>query len=180
MKLQLSLDLKSIQKALEDIEDYKKTLAYKRTLFLERLLDEGITVAEQNKGAIGKYILFRKEIEDGTNQSVGILIGENTQTIKSEWIVKDDTIKTAELSPILFAEFGSGRLAEVMFNDISEVGQGTFPGQTHAFDPEGWWYMDAKDKKWHHSVGFKPTHPMYYAEMAMIEKIQAIAREVFA
>lgn len=177
MKLQISLDKKSINKALKEIEKYKQSLADKRELFLERLLDVGISVAEEHRSGMGKYILFRKEVTNDPDKSIGVLIGENRQTIKSEWKTKEGT-KTAELSPILFAEFGSGFLAEVLFDNVEGVGQGTFPGQTHAFDDGGWWWM-GMDDEWHHSYGFKPTHPMYNAEVKMLEQIETIAREVF-
>lgn len=178
MKLQINLDKKSINKAVRELKKYQDSLADKRRIFLERLLDEGIVVAEQNKGSMGKYILFKREVTDESGKSIGVLIGENRQVIKSEWKVKNGEIKTAEISPILFAEFGSGFLAEVLFQNAENVGQGTFPGQTHAFDVNGWWWL-GMDDAWHHSTGFKPTHPMYNAEVKMLEQIDTIAREVF-
>ena len=78
------------------------------------------------------------------------------------------------------AEFGSGHLAEVLF-DIAGVGQGTFPGQTHAFDDVWHWkeWRDDHTGEWHHSKGFRPTHPMYQAEMDMIKEVVNIAKEVY-
>ena len=177
MKLNLTLDSKSISHAIGELKKYKTSLAVKNEEFVRRLIDEGISIAEQNTGGYGKYIQFYKEGRGGL-RTVGFLIARDTP-ITVEWDYKGEK-KTAKLSPLLMAEFGSGKLAEVLFA-ISGVGQGTFPGQTHAFE-DGWnykeWQSDHKGK-WHHSSGVAPTHPMYKADMEMIQRAEMIAREVF-
>lgn len=178
MKLQAKLSQKSINHLIGEVKKYQLSLQDKTGMLVSRLLSEGIQVAQFRVGAMGKYILFQKDVEDRTNKVVGVLIGENRNVIKSVWNYYGKS-KSATVSPILFAEFGSGWFSEVLFDDVSGVGQGTFPGQEHAFDPKGWNWMDM-DGKWHHSKGFKPTHPMYIAEMRMLELIYEIAREVFA
>lgn len=180
MKLQVNLNQKSINHAIGELKKYKDELYFKTERLMERLIDEGIRVAEMNKGFYGMYIVFEKELIGGDNKCVGILIGRNRSSMSATWDYYG-SVKSAEISPILFAEFGSGWLSEVLFENVpmSQVGQGTFPGQTHAFDPGGWSYKTL-DGQWHHSVGFKPTHPMYKAELAILEKVEEIAREVFA
>ena len=84
------------------------------------------------------------------------------------------------LSPILLAEFGSATYAEVLF-DVEGVGQGTFPGQTHAFE-DSWWYKEWDENgkgEWKRGRGVTPTHPMYHAKMKMYEQIYNVARKVF-
>lgn len=175
--LKLTLNTKSINKAINELKAYKISLSLKNELFVSRLIDEGITIAEMNKGFYGMSIVFEKKIENGDATTVGWLIGRDARKIPITWNYYGQP-KTAEISPILFAEFGSGWLAEVLF-DVSGVGQGTFPGQEHAFDLGGWSYM-TMDGEWHHSKGFKPSHPMYKAQMEMLDRIQEIAREVFS
>ena len=83
---------------------------------------------------------------------------------------------------LLFAiEFGSG----VRYNSIPNpkagelgFGVGSYPGQTHAADPNGWYYF-GDDGKWHHSYGIKATMPMYNASLEMIKSVSEVAREVF-
>lgn len=178
MKLNLTLDSRSISHAIGELKKYKTSLAIKNEEFVRRLIDEGISIAEQNTGGFGKYIQFYKEGRGGI-RTVGFLIAKDSP-ITVEWDYYGEK-KTAKLSPLLMAEFGSGKLAEVLFA-ISGVGQGTFPGQTHADDPKGWnykeWSEDHKGK-WHHSSGYAPTHPMYKADMEMIQRAELIAREVF-
>lgn len=177
MKLQARLNNDSIQKLIDELKDYRDSLKVKNELFINRLLDEGIHVADSYKGFYGAYITFEKEVKPGESRCVGILTGRNSGQLISYWN-KYGKIKSAEISPILFAEFGSGWLAEVLFDNVSGVGQGTFPDQTHAFDKGGWWYKGLNGE-WYHSNGFKPSHPMYYADIEMVEQVFSIAREVF-
>ena len=179
MKLDISLNSRSLNHAIGELKRYQESLEPKAQQFVRRLVEEGIKVADSYRGFYGGYIVFEKEFYQDGNHQVGILIGRNSKEITSVWN-KKGKIARADISPILFAEFGAGWLAEVLFDDIStsEVGQGTFPGQTHAFDPNGWWYMGLNGQ-WYHSKGFKPSHPMYHAEMEMLGKIFEIGREVF-
>ena len=179
MKLQATLSQKSINQLIGDVKRYQESIYPKTEIFMRRLIDEGIRVAEMSKGFYGNYIVFEKEFEGGDNRCVGFLIGKNASEVISYWN-KYGKIKTAKISPILFAEFGSGLLSEVLFDDVplSQVGQGTFPNQKHAFDAGGWSYMGLNGE-WYHSRGFKPSHPMYKAELALYEQITSIASEVF-
>ena len=48
--LKITLDSKSINDAIRELEDYKQSLRDKNRIFIERLLDEGISVARDNSG----------------------------------------------------------------------------------------------------------------------------------
>lgn len=96
--------------------------------------------------------------------------------ITSVWKTKEG-LKSAEVSPLLMAEFGSGQYAQNP-NNIVGVGQGTFPGQKHAFDEEGWYWVGLDDKLYH-SYGIDPSMPMYEASQALFETAVRVAREVF-
>lgn len=172
----MTLDTKSIKKAIDEIEKYRLSLQGKSEELVSRLIDEGISVAYQHLGRYAGYVEFTKEIDGDGQQCVGLLIGKDSQPFISTWKVKGGE-KEAEVSGLLMSEFGSGWLATVIWN-VPGVGQGTFPGQTHATDPEGWWWEDTDGHK-HHSIGETPTYPMYSADMAMISQIDAIAKEVF-
>ena len=106
------------------------------------------------------------------------MIAADSKKIISQWF-RGGQLVSAEVSSLLISEFGSGWLAKVYFPAVDgEVGQGTFLDQRHAFDPNGWSWTDENNVT-HHSIGERPTHPMYSALMAMIYEINAIAREVF-
>lgn len=175
--IRMALNQRSINHAIGELKRYKDSLAERNETFVVRLLEYGIHVAERDAGEYGKFIEFYKEGKGGI-RTVGTLIAKDHPFTVS-WDVKGKK-KTAEVSPLLMAEFGSGRLAEVLF-DIQGVGQGTFPGQTHADEPY-WWYKEwQEDGKGEWKMGFpiRPKHPMYNAEMEMIQRVQEVAREVF-
>ena len=78
-------------------------------------------------------------------------------------------------------EFGAG----IYYNKSNSIiankfgmGIGTFPGQTHAFDSNGWYYL-GDDGEWHHSYGVKATMPMYKAGTEIRKNIDKVVREVF-
>ena len=173
MKLKCNITKQGdIEKLIKELEDYKEGLLRRRDIFIERLLDVGIRTAKDSTGEYAGMIRFEKEIEDG----IGLLIATDGQKLIREWKFKGG-VKRAEVSPLLMAEFGSGWLAKVL-DDVEGVGQGTFPGQTHAFSPHGWWWTTL-DGEHHHSIGESPTFPMHSASMAMIFEIDSIAKKVF-
>jgi hypothetical protein len=61
---------------------------------------------------------------------------------------------------------------------VPGVGQGTFPDQTHAFDKEGWYWMDENDE-WHYSRGITAKMPMYKASQEIQTIAKRKAKEVF-
>lgn len=175
-KLVLHLDSKSIKNVKDEIEKYRLSLQRKSEELVSRLLDEGIKVAYQHLGRYSGYVEFTKEIENDGTHIIGMLIGKDSQPYISTWKVKGGE-KTVEVSGLLMSEFGSGWLANVIWS-VSGVGQGTFPDQKHAYDPQGWYWTDADGVK-HHSMGEEPHYPMYFADMTMLSQIDSIAREVF-
>ena len=178
MKITCNLTSKNgVRKTIRQLEQYRDGLDAKCEKFVSRLAEVGIKTAQMHAGEYGSYIVFRKEISTLPNGCRALLIATDGQKITREWKYQDGT-RTAEVSPLLMAEFGSGWLADVRWKNISGVGQGTFPGQTHAFDPYGWWWEDTDGVK-HHSKGEAPTYPMYSASIEMLSQMMTIAKEVF-
>jgi hypothetical protein len=172
-----------IKKVIDYLEDYKKSITDKAEELVRRLIDVGIETGRANTGEYAGYITFNKVVEPTEEGCVGFLIATDGRKLIKQWKYKDG-IKTVEVSPLLLAEFGSGWLAHVMTTDDYRsnelgVGQGTFPGQTHAFDDHGW-FWETPDGEKHHSYGEAPTYPVYSAMLAMIYEVNSIAREVFS
>lgn len=176
-KISFGLSVREINAAQKQLSDYKKQITQKCEEFAKRLCDAGILVATQNTGSYGKYITFYSEITSHGSGIKAVLAATNTGLLKSEWRTRDGT-KSVDVSPLLMAEFGSGLKADNPRAGEFGMGTGTFPGQTHAGDPEGWWYMDL-DGEWHHSYGVTPTMPMCKASQEMIKNVRRIAKEVF-
>lgn len=166
----MTFDLENLDDLIDYLEDYKNELDDKARLISDRLADVGITIARQNVGGeYGSYIIFGKEF-DGDNC---IFYATDSGDIHVTW----DGSEGYDVSPLLLCEFGSGQFADNPFSVPLPVGQGTMPNQTHAFDPNGWWWK--VNGETHHSIGVPPDAPMYNASLEIMDKVVEVAREVF-
>lgn len=161
----------SLDRAISDLQRYKVELQNKCIMFVSELAQVGIVTAKANCGQYGDRITFTREVRLTPNGASGklVAVGSKIAGFRGEEIVYADAL--------LLAEFGSGWEANVIEN-VPGVGQGTFPGQIHATDPDGWWYL-GEDGVYHHTYGEKPTYPMYNAMVAMISDFQSVAARVF-
>ena len=173
--MKINASLGNLKKVIDELNKYKEELERKRIEFLNRLSDAGIEMAESQLGEFAGMVVFRKEIDENG----AIIVATDKEVVIKSWYTdkKLTNERHYEISPLLLAEFGSGFYATVL-QDIEGVGQGTMPGQRHAFDTKGWWWYEADGTK-HHSYGEPPKMPMYLATLEMETQIQKIAREVF-
>lgn len=174
----MTLSEKSIDKTIQRLEDYKRDLAQKCEYFCKYLLNAGMSAAKWQLAGneYAPFIAITMPTDRTQYGCDGALVLTQTGIITSYWQTKEG-VKSADVSPLLMAEFGAGNYAENPKN-IPGVGQGTFPDQTHGNDPSGWYYLDL-DGKWHHSYGVKPAQPVLKAFEAMYSNIDSIAKEVF-
>ena len=190
--IHMKLSTDDIAKAIREIKAYKSNLQKKCHEFVDKLADEGIDIAVQNKGKYGDYITFGKEIVDGNKGVYGVMYG-TSRTVFEYWLTSDGKVQGAEITPILMAEFGSGKKASdasgLANADIAKelgMGRGTFfksgnylipPERNHAFQ-ESWAWKDVMGV-WHESSGEQPTMPMFKASIIMKLQVRKIAKEVF-
>ncbi len=177
-RISFGLSVSEVQSAIKEFKAYQNDLNRKCEELCRKLTAEGIQIAQAQIGSsgFGKYIHLGSEITPQQAGYKAIFYMEDTTKIKSEWQTKDG-VRSAEVSPSLMIEFGSGLKAENPTN-ISGVGIGTFPGGKHGNEP-GWYYMDL-DGNWHYSTGVSPKMPMYYAGKELSEKVVEIAKNVFS
>lgn len=176
-KISFGLSVREVQNAIKELRQYQSDLNRKCEELCFRLCAEGMPIARAyiEESGFGRYIRLSSEITPEKAGCKAIIIMEDTTKIKSEWQTKEG-VQSAEVSPMLMLEFGSGLKAENPAN-IPGVGTGTFPGGKHGNEP-GWYYMDL-DGNWHYSTGVSPKMPMYYTGKELREKVVAIAKEVF-
>lgn len=167
-------DPDSVNKAIKRIEKYRKNLIKKTELLCKRLAEEGVRVADAaiNSVPIGKTITLTTDINPSKMgcQAIIKMTGRETRTEDGR------TFYTA-----LAIEFGAGIYYNKTANPKSSefgMGVGTFPDQSHAFDPNGWYYLDSNGE-WKHSYGVQASMPMYKASVEMRKKIDSIVKEVF-
>lgn len=179
-KIKLSLNTKSINEAIKDIEKYKSNINSKTELFIKRLGERGITVAQMSvTGEMGALITFTmKDISTSKNITIGYFVGENRTRVISRWKVLEDgheVVRSAEISPILMFEFGSG-----IYKIESEFSK--FPSQSEDYEEhvKNGWYYKKLNNRWYHSYGLEPTRPMVKAWEQMKSDIYKIAKEVFS
>lgn len=175
--IKMRLETNSINSAIKELQAYKNSLPGKCEKFIRTLAEYGIQVAQENKGKYGTYITFSVSTDPDEYSCSGVFLASESGKVVSSWLTADG-VKSVDVSPLLMAEFGSGWMASNPMN-VSGVGQGTFPGQTHAFDEDGWYWTDTDGNR-HHSKGFKPTMPVYKAAMEMRERIVQAAKEAFS
>lgn len=165
MNIEINLSKKSIDNAIKQLEEYKESLLDKNELFVKKLAKLGADIAEQ-----------QIHMADGdSNKYHDLQITTHSFGTYSEAIIK------LAGEDILFIEFGSGihyNPSDPKHAEKFGYGVGTYPGQTHAFDPNGWWYRDSAGDT-HHSYGTRATSPMLKASMMIIHEIRRIAREVY-
>ena len=165
--ISFGLSVSEIQKAKKQIPQYQSELNAKTNTLVKRLATIGL---DTSKAVIERH-------RNGDGATLGSARIETTSTgeiVRMSVVVESDAI--------LFLEFGSG----ITYNEGNEnplaselgYGPGTYPGQTHADDPNGWWYQD-DNGEWKHSYGIQADMPMYKASRAMRENVSKIAREVF-
>lgn len=180
MNITIRLDNNEISKAQSDIDKYKSDLRAKAERFCLELADVGIIAAKSKTRTYGAFIIFSKQLVPfSSGNPTVIFYAKKTTDLIREWYSGGE-LKRVEIDPLLMEEFGSGFCA---FNplDVPGVGQGSFPGQKHAFDEEGWYWIDANDpmRVVQHSYGETPGQPMYNARELMYQQIQAVAKRVF-
>lgn len=173
MKIEFSLSQKSIQEAINQVENYRKSLQYKCELFTEALANIGRVTATTftDMSPLGKTVRLTV---DSTPERMGckaVLVA----------VGKQITNDYGTVDTLLLIEFGAG----IHFNHVPNpkaddfgLGVGTFPNQKNAWREEGWSYLD-NEGNWHHSFGVKAMMPMYEASLVMRANIVAIAKKIF-
>lgn len=167
-----NLSYKGIQSIIDQLRAYKQELHQKSELFCQKLAEAGFSVAESNiaESPLGKTISVHIDMEPSKAGCKAMLIAAGQK--------KSNDYGT--VSTLLLVEFGAGIHYNANANPkAGEMGYGvgTFPGQIHAFE-DGWYYW-GEDEKWHYTHGIKATMPMYNASVAIREKVQECAKEVF-
>lgn len=160
-RIVVTLDPASIDRAIKEINDFKKWLVEKTSLFLEELAREGAEIAG---------LKFATAAYDGTRD------------VSVTWEKRDDkrVAIVAVGSSALFIEFGSG----ITYPDSHPEGASTGmvhgswsegpEGKGHWDDPNGWYYAHGLK-----SMGNPAGMCMYETVRELESKVEEIARRVF-
>lgn len=176
MTIKVDLSEKSINEAIAELQKYKNGLQRKAALIAKKLADKGYEVAY--------------EVLSGH-----VFSGETLESFKLTQLAENKYVLSAKSKAILFFEFGAGVTygGGHPWDSEYNMGPGTYPGNGHWDDPNGWWFAtddprliisETTDKNgnkqgWGHSYGNKPYMPFYKARTQMEKDLLSIAREVF-
>ena len=170
------LSVNGIEALKSQLLQYKDSLPIKCEKLVSRLLQSGVEVSQAriNESPLGKYVTVTTNISANKMGCKGVLLAKGAVKEQEGY---------APFSILLAIEFGAG----VHYNptpnpnaDKFGLGVGSFPGQIHAFQSEGWMYWDEKAQEWRHTYGVKATMPLYNADIEIIQNVIRIAKEVFS
>ena len=156
--IRISLDNKSINRGIKEMQKYKAWITAKEAELRTRLAALGAQVAS---------VQFAGAAYDGLN-NVTVRV-DDTGSV---------AVIYAEGSAVAFIEFGAGAkygYGHPLAGQFG-MGPGTYPdGKGHWDSEKGWWYAHGQ-----HSYGNPPAMAMYQAVQKMTEEITTIAKEVFS
>lgn len=173
MKINARMNTNDINTVIEQIERFKDNLQHKLADLVIELANIGITVAMANTFVeydeqyinMGDLLEFSKETVM-TDDEVTCTLSVTGQVYTKEW-----KGGSAQVNPLLMAEFGSGSKA-------LDGHRGTFPNQHVAF-LESWKWTDNSGIT-HESSGSEPSRPLYKAKLEMEQQIQEVAARIFS
>lgn len=161
MKITINpFDKKSIDKAIKQLEQYKKDFLAKEEIFVKKLAEIGVSVAS-------------------TGFALADYDGVNDVSVRLEWQGNKATV-IAEGETVGFIEFGTGVKYPEWDNSEMEYTppkHGTY-GKGHGARPKGWYFKPGEGAV-QHTYGNPPAEAMRTARDVMIEKVTQIAREVW-
>ena len=161
--VRMTLSKSSIDAAIKELREYQERIKRKTSELAERLAE---------MGAVNVSLGYARAIYTGP-KDISVTVeqrGESTYAI------------VATGDSVLVVEFGAG---VTYGNDPTHpkagefgYGVGTYPGQIHAFDPNGWWLP--KDKGGGHTFGNPASMIMYKTAKELRREVERVAREVFS
>ena len=154
-------DIKSINKALKQIEVYRLEFELKEQEFVRRLAEIGVSVATTGF-ALADY--------DGTKD---VVVSMNQTGTQATVVASGQTVG--------FIEFGTGVRYPEWDNsgmDYTPPEHGSY-GKGKGASPHGWWFTAGGGGASQHTYGNMPAEAMLTARDRMIEKVIQVAREVW-
>lgn len=169
-EIEVTLSEQGIDKAIKQLQDYKKSIKEKCQLLIEKLGDFGLQVCRAK--------VIEMDIND-TGRLLSTIAGYYNPHLNSGFI-------TVDCEYAVFIEFGTGTrgvgkpypAGEVM----AEVGYQYMGGTKYVtlLDGRIGWYYPAGDGTWKFTEGL-PSRPfMYETVLEMHRKLDSLIKEVFA
>ena len=175
-KITVKLDGRSISAAIRQLEEYRDSLKEKSHDLVEAVAEVGAETARASGGTYADGDSFDVVADYNSTDAKALMVGTGTEITK-EWGENDNQRKSATINSLLMDEFGSGGMAEVLFDGVDGIGgRGTLNTYGNAYRDEWYW----NDRGFvEYSSGEIPSHPMHNASMEMRQSAEKIAKEIF-
>lgn len=158
-KIKLTLNPKSIDNAIRELEQYKRELKQRVNELVEALTDYGVEIA---KVQIREFdAVYTGELESS-------IVGYFSPT----WGVG---IIKAGAPYAVYVEFGTG----VVGKDFPHPEPDGWKYDVNNHGEAGWWYFNDRDGKWHWTTGMESRPFMYHTARILEQECSRIAKEVF-
>lgn len=168
LKIKTKLSTNDILETVKILREYKNTIRFKTALFVQRLAEIGLATIEAHKYSQGD--------SDFNDLHSYMLVDEQDTFVRATLMLSG--------RHVAFIEFGAG----IHYNGSagsSPNPKGSEFGMTIGSYGKGygandyWYYFDRETGKGKRSQGTEAAMPMYYADQEILNKVEAIAKEVF-
>lgn len=161
----------AVDKAIEELREYRRNLQSKVEELTRRLAEIGVDVIKITMSGIDP-----ERAGTDWNASVVSVDAENN-TVTAVYRLSG--------SEVAFIEFSEGVTygtppGGYPLDSGKGFGVGTYPGQTHAYNPKGWYYKSKITGEAIHTYGNPAYMPVYHSTEALLLEVGRIAREVFS
>lgn len=158
-KIIFGLSTKEINRAIRELEQYKKELNRKTSLLIEALTDRGVEIAKAQIRELGA--VYTGELEES-------IMGYFNPTVQVGII-------RAGAPYAIYVEFGTG----VVGAGSPHPAPAGWRYDVNNHGEAGWWYFNDRDQKWHWTKGIE-SRPFMYNTVQILERESVrIAKEVF-
>lgn len=175
----------NIDKVIQHLGSYSKSLPDKIALLVDALADCGIVTAEISVASgthqMPNLIRFEKEIKLDKKHTIGVVVGIG-ETFPSVWIDAYGDTHSDTVKPLSMMEFGSAAFALPQQEAFGGYGgQGTF--SVSGNEDKAVWYVTKIDEDGNErrvlATAIAPTQPMYKAMQEMRNQIVFHAKRIF-
>jgi HK97 gp10 family phage protein len=158
-KIIFGLSTTEINRAIRELEQYKKELNRKISSLIEALTDRGVEIAKAQIRELGA--VYTGELEES-------ITGYFNPTVQVGII-------RAGAPYAIYVEFGTG----IVGAGSPHPAPAGWRYDVNNHGEAGWWYFNDRDQKWHWTKGIE-SRPFMYNTVQILERESVrIAKEVF-
>lgn len=169
-KIDVELTEKSIERAIRIVEDIEYRLSPAMMHLIEKLAEKGVEIAKAN------LIFFvhgfsGSDLSEGVNEFAAYSTGRLSESIHYTMESDGATITAGE-----GAIGGDGQTSYAMYVEFGTGAYGDNPGN----HPNGWYYFNRDDGRWHHTYGMIPRPFMHNTYEELIQEVEANGGRIVA